>query len=560
MRDRSTRNARLAVAIEVTRTRLYLVALEQVAKEQVRVRTRSLVWRQDCKSLHSELGRRELTAALARLASQEKLINQHVSFTLNSDYCVTRVVTGSQDKVRHELELLAERAELYLRLGQGPKVLSRSVLPLDARHQHALVTVTNHRTVAALVAAAEQARLTVDRIEPSTTALCRCLASGGHDADEPVLVVTLGEREVGLAVSYRGRLLLDFRPGGDHVRERIGQIIGDHLQRLERFCGRVCGRAGARIRRIYLSGPPDAVADAAAQFAGQMELKVAPLTPLTASQPAAGAGPAGSDASPVLAHGAARVTIDAAGDDDSPELAAALGTCLIAALPTRDAAGPNLIEAIRAQHQERLRGLLARTLWPAAAAALVVGTFLGLGLYERIQGAALASQIRELAPARARVAALRAELLDSQTMSQHLRFLQQHTSYPAQDVLLVTIARCLPADVWLDRCEIDSQGRTTLRGSSLADEGVFEFVRWLGSAPGVDRVQLEGTTKAQSPLGTVTKFEVQFEAIRVSSPSGGTKSTNESDSKSLSVNRFPPTNRHNRNFGAGAAGHLARRR
>jgi Tfp pilus assembly protein PilN len=115
-------------------------------------------------------------------------------------------------------------------------------------------------------------------------------------------------------------------------------------------------------------------------------------------------------------------------------------------------------------------------------------------------------------------------------MVHHLTVLQGQLRYAKQDKLLELLARHMPDDVWLDRIEIDSAGHATLKGTSFGDEGVFEFVRWLSDAPGVTRVQLEGTTAAQLATAACTKFEVKFDVIQDSTVKGGVNSTNESDS------------------------------
>ena len=313
------------------------------------------MWRQDCKSLHSELGIREMTVAMARLAAQEKLSGHSIHLTLNGDYCVTRVATGSAERVRHELDALDERSQLYLRLGHGPKALGKSVQPLDARHHHAVVTVTNERTLEALVKAAAGARLEIDRAEASIVALCRCLASGGLDADEPVMIITLGDHEVVLAVSYRGRLLLDYRPGGRDVADRLPLIIEGHRQRLERYSGRICGLSNVRLRKVFLCGPQDVLAVRAAlqEFT---DLSVEVLEPAMVARQAS-SGAAVASHSTVVSHGTLDAELDCR-EATGSETCAALGTCLLAALPGSRQTGPNLMETIRAAHQEPLRRLL----------------------------------------------------------------------------------------------------------------------------------------------------------------------------------------------------------
>lgn len=555
---RQPRIQRLSVAMEVTRSRLHLAILERSGLEgPLRVRARSLIWRQDCNSLHGELGCREMTLAMSRLADQERLAGQAIHLTLNSDYCVTRVATGSAERVKHELDELRERSQLYLRLGHGPKSLGTSVQPLDARRHHAVATVTNRRTLEALAKAAAGARLEIDRIEASTVALCRCLAGGGYDADEPALIVTLCERELGLAVSYRGRLLLDYRPGGRDVQDHLPLIIQRHRQRLERYTARICGLGETRIRRAFLCGPQDAAQAVREALRAGTDLSAEVMEPAVVTRHApVGAGESHSTiAAPSTL--AVEVNCDEATGSES---CAALGTCLSAVLPGLNQSSANLMETIRAAHRAPLRGLLVRTLWPAAAAATIAAGIFAASTYERWQVADLKRQIEALEPERARVAALQTEIQDAQMLSANLRRLRDRLPPARHSKLLAAIAQCMPAEVWLDRVEVEGGRQVRLRGTAFGDESVFEFTNWLSQAPGIGEVQLEGTTATQLTAGPATKFEVKLDLDAAGVDTLATEKNDGNDRKTLSFNPFPPKDRHNRNFGAGSLGASTRRR
>ena len=82
-----------------------------------------------------------------------------------------------EEVVRRELAQLEERSALYLSLGTGPKALAASVRQIDARHQHALLTVANKKTLETIVAAADRLGIEIDTIEPSLVAMSRCVGS-----------------------------------------------------------------------------------------------------------------------------------------------------------------------------------------------------------------------------------------------------------------------------------------------------------------------------------------------------------------------------------------------
>ena len=178
----------------------------------------------------------------------------------------------------------------------------------------------------------------------------------------------------------------------------------------------------------------------------------------------------------------------------------------------------------------------------------------------RWQVAGLKRQIEALEPERARIAALQTETRNAQMLAENLQQLGRRLRHAPQHQPLAAIAQCMPSDVWLDRVEIEGGVHVRLKGTSFGDESVFEFTNWLSRTPGFDEVQLEGTTAAQVPAGRATKFEVKFDLDADSVGNQVSEATDGNDRKTLSFNPFPPKDRHNPNFGAGALGDTARRR
>ncbi len=109
--------------------------------------TRSIRWRKEANSLHTEQGIVELTEAFRTLVTEERLAGAKVRIALGGEFCVTRVITGPTEDVRREFAELEERSLRYLTLGPGPKALAGNTQQLDARHQHALLAVANQRTL-----------------------------------------------------------------------------------------------------------------------------------------------------------------------------------------------------------------------------------------------------------------------------------------------------------------------------------------------------------------------------------------------------------------------------
>src|SRR6185295_1589179 len=104
----------------------------------------------------------------------------------------------------------------------------------DARHQHALFTVTNERVLHTITGAAQAAGLVVETVEPALVALARAAGHTGQDADQPVMLVNLGEQRFEVGITHRGQLLLDYRPGGRSASDNVSEVLQLHLARLDR--------------------------------------------------------------------------------------------------------------------------------------------------------------------------------------------------------------------------------------------------------------------------------------------------------------------------------------
>ncbi len=475
------------VAIGIRRLWLNLAILEpQSDGETVHVRTRTIRWQEKAAPLHSAAGVKDLTAALKELVSEEKLAGARVNVSLNGDFCVTRAVTGSTDRVQRELSVLERRSELYLSLGPGAKSLATSLRSMDARHQHALLAVANGRTLDALLAVAEDVGLDVALVEPSAVALARVLGCIGGDTDTPALIIGISENSIELGISHEGQLLLDYRPGGRLGQQDVAKIVRRHLARLQRFCDRYYGYARGRIERVFLCGPQEAVDRARGGFTPEDQLTVEVFDP------------AAIDPNWKLA--------DARPD---PGLCGVLGACLPALAPEQMPAGPNLLERIRTDDSPLLARRLVRTFWPVAAATLLAFGLFAANFYEQSRCNELMGRLETLDSEASEFWNLRRQISAADAESAQLEAIAQRIDDPPWPRVLSTVAQCMADDVWLERFVVGADGAVRLTGNSYRETAFYEFVRDLESTPELSQVVVEGTRPAMGPLGRMTKFDVQ---------------------------------------------------
>jgi len=489
--------------LEVCRSMLHLAIIARNSSENGgddRVVTRSIRWRKEAASMHTEHGARELTEAFRTLANEERLNGAKVRITLGGEFCVTRVITGPTDDVRREFAELEERSARYLTLGPGPKALAGSIQQLDARHQHALLTVANQRTLDCLMQIADSAGLQTESIEPSLIALSRAQSKLRDACREAAIVIQLDENGAELCICHNGRMLLDYRPGGYTNAENVAGLVAQHLSRLQRYVERYHSYLDAPLRHIYLAGDAAAVAVARQKFRELPSFDVHVLEPADIDMP-----------------------WNHATQTPGTELAAALGSAMSVYDESSDKQGPNLIESALSQLREPLRPILIRSFAPIAAVLLVAVALLLLQAKQWREVASIKEELEKLAPVCARATELRLALGAAENKLSQLESLNKKLPQPSWPQMLSRISQSMPDDVWLDRLAVRDGNAASLTGASYTDGGVYDFVGYLKQTPGVAEIALEATGVGQSATGPTTNFTLQLMLANLTD--GGKKET-----------------------------------
>jgi len=484
---------------EVCRSMLHLalVARPGGGDSNDKVITRSIRWRKEATSLHTDRGVEELTEAFQTLVSDERLAGAKVGIALGGEFCVTRVITGPTEEVRREFAELEERSLRYLTLGPGPKALAGDIHQLDARHQHALLAVANQHTLDLLMKIAESVGVQLESIEPSLLALSRAQARLRDACQDACLIIQLDEDVAELGICHGGRLLLDYRPGGKTNADNVADVAALHLSRLRRYIERYHSYLDAPLRHVYLSGDAEAVARARANFARLPDFEVHVLEP--------------SDLDMPWQHAA---------EPPGTDLAAALGTAMVLYSPAGDQQGPNLIESALAQQREPMRPILVRCSIPFAAVLLVAAAVLMLHLKQWYETAALRDELQRLTPVTVRATELRLKLVASDAKLVQLKALEEHLPQPDWQRVLNHISQSMPDDVWLDRLSFHDGHSAALTGASYTDGGVYDFVGYLKQVPEIAEIALEGTGVGQSSTGPTTNFNLQLTLANIAGRGG----------------------------------------
>lgn len=499
MPKKSKKNVKRTAALEISHSGLDLVLVQEADNEgPPEIRTRTVTWRKEAPSLNTETGVQELSSALKILVAEEKMSGVPLYIALNGDFCVTRVVAGTAEKVRHELRQLEERTNLYLSLGAGEKSLAGHVRQVDVRHQHGWLAVTNARTLESVLAAADAAGVAPELMEPSLVSRCRAVSAMGGDAEEPALVVAVDERGVELGISYQGRLLLDYRPGGRQAKDDIASTVKHHLERLQRYCDRHFGYAGGQITRLFLCGETEAVQGIRDELADFDRLEIVMAKP-------------------------EMVCPDWIMEEveEGSELISALGAVLAHGLPTSERNGPNLLERTQAGLREPLlRGLLVAA-WPIAATILIACGFVAASFHERGKCSQLQAGLDSMQGEKDRYKVLQVQYTTTGKKLRHMQTLKAGLKQQAPQHLVTLVGQCLPNDVWIEQLSIASKGRLSINGSTYTEEGLYEFVSHLRKIPHLSQVALEGTTPGNARGGPSTLFSISCQLADHNDYSGG---------------------------------------
>lgn len=488
--SRNSAASRLAV-LELSREHLTLSVLHRVPGDSVTLYSKRAAWDHETSATFASIGQADLTAHLRELIGEEKLAGTAIHLVLNGDFCVTRTVAGTREQVERELRDLRERCSLYISLGQGPKSFAESVRTIDAKRSQGSMTVTNQELLAAITNAAREVGFKVKSIEHSLVALSRAVGQAGLDRQLPAIVVELNQRGIDLGISYQGRLLLDYRPGGltrtSGEQRQLAEIILKHLGRIRRYCHRYFQYSGGKLSQVVLCGQEEEIEVLRQHFGEVTDLETTALAPRQVCPE--------WDFDPALA------------DDSS--LLPTLGALLHASRGAKDEESPDLLKPLLLSQREPISPALMKHGWPLAAVVALSLLALLVGKYEDWQASALAIPVEQARRDAELLASRQIELAAVEAKMKNLKKLGQELAPPPWDQLLADVGGCLPAGTWLESLKVDRNGTVYLFGPAFKPNAIYELVEQLKQLPSLREVVLEGTRPARLDSGPATLFDVK---------------------------------------------------
>ena len=472
--------------LALTGEQLTFGTLEQTG-EHTRVRWKRIAVAGESDSPHGRIDPVALTAALKGIVQDEKLLGTSLNIVLGGDYCVTRVVAGTREHVQHELGQLRSRSGLYLSLGQGPKTFAESVFAIDAKRAQGAITVTNENWLLGILQAAKEAGLKVNMVEHSLVALSRAVGKTGVDAESPVMLLEINQRGIDLGVSHRGRLLLDYRPGGVGAHRQLAEVVLKHLGRIQRYCGRHFQFAAGKISQVVICGSGPETEELREFFEREGNLKADTLDPRTVCPD---------------------WQLEDVGKEES-WLVPILGAVVDSTQRNAADASPDLMAPIRLLQREPILPQLAKHAWPIAAMLLLTLGMYGVGLNEQGRVGKLSSAAEEAKEAEKQLNTQQLTLNQIDSKIRYLKVINDRISRPMWQNFLCDVSECLPEGTWLEDIKVDKDGIVSLSGPSYSENSVYALIEKLKTVPHIGNVALEGTRTARSQGGPITLFDVR---------------------------------------------------
>tara|TARA_R110002049_G_scaffold27321_2_gene94114 strand:- start:230890 stop:232581 length:1692 start_codon:yes stop_codon:yes gene_type:complete len=434
----------------------------------------------------------ELASAIKTLVDRHKLSGQKAVVGISGDLCVTRALFGENEEVESGLAELAERSHRYLALGRDEKLCCFSDKPVDAKRKRAWMTVSKRSVVHAIADAANHAGLRLIRMEHALVAICRALGDDRFNDDAPVLVVADSPDGVSLNISYRGQMLLDYRPATTGVLTSCtinawADTIKRHIKCLRRYLDSQVSRDAKPLSTVYLVGRKSVDPDVVTDLKEQCGLDVRAL-PISEFMDELQCDQTPADCSEMFTAIWMASSESKRQEQDSP-------TDILATLRPGDRIG---------------LGPMLRAVWPLIAAACLIAMLFGFAKWTKSRSVAMERQIESLQTERIEAGRIRVVLQRYDDRQAEAMKLKKRIPKPSWNFILRQAGQQMPQGTWLESLTVD-QGPVTIIGASFTDDAIYDYIARLKGSVAFSRVSLTSTQSIRTPNGPAFRFEISAE-------------------------------------------------
>jgi hypothetical protein len=439
-------------------------------------------------------GTDELSAVLCQLSDKHKLSGQGVSVGLGGEPCVTRAWKGDNEEVDESIQELTERANRYLSLGQGEKVCCYAEKPLDAKRKRAWVTVALREVIDAVATAVDDAGLRLIRLEHSLSALCQAIGYAGHDAQQPVLVVTTGFGRTDLGISYRGQLILDYRPARLDTNSSCDNLVwanavSKHIKCLRRFLQKELPRGENNLEKICLPGRESVPAELAGALRQEHNLDSFALS---------------------IAEFTSDLNVVSQPWEHADMLAAIwLAQSTLQQQPTVAA---DLMQSLRTV--ERTSWVdIAKLVWPLAACMLVTAALHVFATWKEAGRIRAERRLETLQPSFQEYEQLKLQLVQNAEIASKVDALSASLPTVNWNDIVKFAGRALPQGTWLQSLTIDESSQASITGASFTNDAIYDYLNRLSESGAFAHVTLLSTRSIRLPSGPAFEFRISAKSI-----------------------------------------------
>ncbi|RMF42691.1 MAG: hypothetical protein D6753_06935 [Planctomycetota bacterium] len=430
----------------------------------------------------------ELSQAISVLVDRHKLQGYPAAVALGGEPCVTRSWFGENDAVDDNIRELTERTHRYLALGHGDKICCYSETPIDAKRKRAWVTIAHRGFVEAVSQAVKASGLRLTHIHHSLPQLCRAVGKVGADAEHPLLLVTKSRGRPELCISFRGQLILDYRPPRRLQQEMANadalEAIRLHIKCLRRYAQAQLPREHSSLDRVCILGQTDLSQGVDRELSQQYELESVP--------------------NPILA-----TEQQFQAQDGVPPSAAALVTISMAleGLNEVEYAGGNLVDSLNNRAQISWKEVV-KCSWPIAATLLLAAGLHAYAMVENGKLETLAAELEELDGQSLELKVVQADFERATEHLQHTQALQTQLQPSGWAELVRILGRALPKNTWAQRLSVQSDGSWQLQGACFTDQAIYAYIERLNESNVFEGVSLEGVKSIQLTTGPGVEFTI----------------------------------------------------
>ncbi len=480
---------RAFVGIEVTPDGITLAVVRQAPSEsQPAVVVDSIEFDSNAHSPDGDWDAAELSKTLKELVDRHKLQGYPAAIALGGEPCVTRSWFGENDAVDENIRELTERTHRYLALGQGVKICCYSENAIDAKRKRAWVTIAHRGFVDAVSHAVKSSGLRLTHVHHALPQLCRAVGKVGADADHPLLLVTRARGRPELCISFRGQLILDYRPPR-RVQQAMAnanalEAIRMHIKCLRRYSQAQLPREHSSLERVCILGQTDLSEEVDNELLQEYQLRSVP-NPILATE------------DQFRAQG---------GVPPTAEALIAISMAL-EGLHEVEYLGGNLLDSLQNKSGISWKEVLQCT-WPLAATLLLAAGLNVYAMHEQGRLDAVASELEELQASSLELKVVQADFERTNDRLQHLRALKESLRPPGWANLVRVLGRALPRNTWVQRITVQHDGAWQLQGACFSDQAIYEYIERLNASNVFEGIALEGVKSIQLSTGPGVEFTI----------------------------------------------------